>query len=124
MMVEMDPTVLSMQELVEELKDKNTMALAAEWRDILVGYAIYTINKDHVEIIGFMVHPDYRYNGVGSDMMAHLATKFPAKKPLKMQVHESNLDFHLFLKKMGFKATYSRGEEYYTFTYTPAECHA
>lgn len=123
-MVEMDTSVLSMGELVKELQDKNTTAITAIWKDTVVGYAIYTINKDHVEIIGFMVHPDYRYNGVGSEMMASLVTKFEAKKPLKIQVHESNLDFHLFLKIMGFKATYNRGEDYYTFTYTPAACHA
>lgn len=123
-MVEMDPTVLSMSELVKELKNPNTIAAVATYEDIVVGYVIYTVHKEFIEIIGFMVHPDYRYNNVGTDMMAYMSTKLKkGKHTLKMQVEESNLDLQLFLKKMGLTASVNRGEEYYTFTYTLKDQH-
>lgn len=123
-LVEMDPTVISLEELVQELKDENTFAMRCRWKNIIVGYYLYTLHKDHVEIIGFMVHPDYRYNGVGSEMMASVANKLTkTRNYITLQVHESNLDFQLFLKKMGFTANVNRGDDYYTFTYAPTNAH-
>jgi [ribosomal protein S18]-alanine N-acetyltransferase len=93
---------------------------------IAVGFVVYEIGDDQIEIQNMAVRPAYRRRAVASQMLARLGGKLTefAKPRLVTSVRDSNLPMHLFLRSRGFRATEvchghceNTGEDGYRFEY-------
>lgn len=97
----------SEQEFTDCLRQRNCIGLVAEHREQIVGYMIYELCKQKLNLLNFAVHPEYRYCGVGTAMVEKLIGKLSPDRRTKitLDIFEYNLDGQLFFKKMGFVAT-------------------
>lgn len=93
-------------EFLRHLRARNCIGMVAEHGEKVVGFMIYELHKHSLGVLNFGVHPDCRYKGVGLKMVEKLKSKLSSHRRIKLaiQVHESNLDFLMFLKHVGFRA--------------------
>lgn len=124
------PNPWSAVELYNALMKRNCIAMVAEWDGEIVGYVIYELNSDSMEIVNLAVKPDYRGLDIGGMLVTHITQKLTLDKrtACHIVVRETNLGAQLFLKKMGFMAIkilanfYSETtEDSYLFTYSLKE---
>jgi [ribosomal protein S18]-alanine N-acetyltransferase len=95
-------------DLVEFLDHPTTGALAAVSWGQVVGYLLYQLKPEdgQVKLCHLAVHPDHRRRGLGTRLLERLRRNLAVLTALDFAaaVSERNLDFHLFLRKNGFKA--------------------
>jgi ribosomal protein S18 acetylase RimI-like enzyme len=91
-----------------------------------VGYLVYEIGDDAIELKNLAVRPNYQRRAIASQMMARLSGKMVEfnRSRLLATVRDGNLPMHLFLRSHGFRATEVRrghypdtGEDGYKFEY-------
>jgi ribosomal-protein-alanine N-acetyltransferase len=89
------------------LRQRNCIGMVAECNDRIVGFMIYELHKTRLHVLNFAVHPQYRHQGVGSQMATKLIGKLTSHRRSKvtLAVRERNLDAQLFFRQLGFKAT-------------------
>jgi len=68
---------------------------------------IYELHKTRLQVLNFAVHPDYRRQGIGRQMVAKLAGKLSSHRRTRiaLEVRETALSAQLFFKVQGFRAT-------------------
>jgi len=88
--------------------------MVAEHNNRIVGFMIYELHKSKLRIINFAVHPNYRRNGVGVQMIARLADKLSQQRrqEITLEVRETNLPAQLFFRSQGFRAVNVLREHY------------
>ncbi len=92
------------------LRQRNCIGMVVEHEneveDKVVGFMIYEVYKPGIEILNFAVHPDWRRQRIGTQMIRKLIGKLSAKsrKEIVLAVRETNLSAQLFFKECGFKA--------------------
>ena len=88
------------------LRERNSIGMVAERGDDIVGYMLYQLEKTHIIVLNFAVHPKYRKTGVGRAMVEKLKGKLTLqrRKKLVLNVRETNLDAQLFFQNQGFRA--------------------
>lgn len=92
-------------ELIQRLRQKQTIGMVAEAGCEIVGYMVYDLCEEHIELVNFTVSPSYRRRRVGSLMLEKLVGKLTQKRPfIKLLVSERNLPAQLFFKRRGFRA--------------------
>lgn len=97
------------------LRQHKCNGIVAEHYGRIVGYTIYEKGKK-LRIINMAVHPDFRRQDIGAQMMEECKTGMVAgdkKKNVELQVRETNLDAQLFFKAMGFEASGEIIPEFY-----------
>ena len=96
----------SEEDFIRCLRQRNCIGMVAEHADRVVGYMIYELHKKRLHLLKFAVHPDFRRQGVGRQMMKKLIDKLAPQRRtgVTLEVPESNLPAQLFLKEMGFEA--------------------
>ena len=108
------------------LRDPKVIGMVAEIEEKIVGYMVYSLQKDRISVLNFSVATWKRHVGIGSKMVEKLICKLEQQKrsSISLEVRESNLNAQLFFKKCGFRATeilrgyYERsGEDAYRFEY-------
>lgn len=113
-------------DFVKSLRQRNVIGMVAEHQDLIIGYMIYELHRDSIHLLSIAVHPDFRRQGVGTAMLAKLASKLQLQQnrtKITTMASEINLDAQLFLKEHGFRATevvkdhYHPGEDAYFFVY-------
>ncbi len=117
-------------DFIEVLKGRKNIGLVAEFEDKVVGHVIYELNSDHIFVWNFAVDPVYRRLGVGRKLMGRIIGKIGGRKVsgrvkrkwIELEVPDTSLDFHLFLRAMGFRATGTvrrpgGGGHFYRFEY-------
>jgi ribosomal-protein-alanine N-acetyltransferase len=100
-------------ELMNILRQKNSIGIVAESSEKILGFAIYDLEKDSIDIVRFAVHPEHRRQGIGTALLDKLISKCHPFSWcfLRQTVSEDNLDGQLFLKARGLKAeSISRNE--------------
>lgn len=70
------------------------------------------VGLDAYEISVLATHPDHRKKGYMSSLIQNLTTTLHPKKPLWLEVHESNLGARNLYQKLGFKEV-GRRPNYY-----------
>ena len=114
------------EEFLSCLSQHNCIGMVAKRADCVVGFMIYELLKDTLHVLNFAVHPEYRRQGVGSQMTDKLASKLSQQRRTKcvLEVRETNLAAQLFFSRQGFIAgDVLRGhyedsdEDAYQFTY-------
>ena len=87
------------------LRSRDCIGMVAEYEERVVGFMIYELFKQRLHLLNFAVHPDYRRNGIGSAMLAKLASKLVGRRTsVMLEVRETNVEAQLFLKAVGFRA--------------------
>jgi ribosomal-protein-alanine N-acetyltransferase len=94
------------EDFIRCLRQRNCIGMVAEHDDRVVGFMIYELNKNRIQVLNFAASPDYRRRGVGSQMMAKLVGKLSAQRRnrIALEVRETNLPAQLFFRECGFRA--------------------
>lgn len=91
-------------------RDHDCIGMVAELDDKLVGYMIYELFDDRIELTNLAVAPKHQAHGIGAILIGKLKDKLaPPQAPNRLQivteVRDTNLNAQLFFRAMGFRAT-------------------
>jgi ribosomal-protein-alanine N-acetyltransferase len=88
------------------LRQRNCIGMVAEQGEKVVGFMIYELHKAKLHILNFAVHPSYRRQGIGAQMVAKLISKLSSHRRTKitLEVRETNLSAQLFYRSQAFLA--------------------
>ena len=88
------------------LRQRNCIGMVAEHGEKVVGFMIYELHKNKLHILNFAVHPSWRRQGVGAQMVGKLVTKLSSHRRTRitLEVRETNLPAQLFFRHQEFKA--------------------
>ena len=93
-------------EFIRCLRQPSCIGMVAEIGDQILGYTIYDLRKNRIEVLNFAVDPGHQLRGVGRAMVDKLRKLNPdRRRQISVFVSEENLDAQLFFKAMGFRAT-------------------
>lgn len=74
----------SAQEISAHPKRRDTIGMVVEIDDKVIGYFFYQLTADHLRIINLAVHPDYRRQGFGGQIMEKLQSKLAPGRRTKL----------------------------------------
>ncbi len=79
-------------------RQRNCIGMVAECGEKVVGFMIYELHKTKLHILNFAVHPNYRRQGVGVQMVGKLVSKLSSHRRTRitLEVRETNLPAQLF----------------------------
>jgi len=88
------------------LRQRNCIGMVAEHDDQVVGFMIYELNKNRIQVLNFAAAPEMRRRGVGTQMVRKLIGKLSAQRRTRilLEVRETNLAAQLFFRDSGFRA--------------------
>lgn len=88
------------------LRQRNCIGMVAEQGEKVVGFMIYELHKSKLHILNFAVHPGYRRQGVGAQMVGKLVSKLSnhRRTRITLEVRETNLAAQLFFRRQEFRA--------------------
>ena len=88
------------------LRQRNCIGMVAEHDDQVVGFMIYELNKNRIQVLNFATAPEMRRRGVGMQMVRKLIGKLSAQRRTRilLEVRETNLEAQLFFRDTGFRA--------------------
>ena len=94
------------EDFIRCLRQRNCIGMVAEHDDRVVGFMIYELNKNRIQVLNFCTAPEFRRRGVGSQMVAKLVGKLSAQRRnrIALEVRETNLAAQLFFRECGFRA--------------------
>lgn len=109
---------LQYSELIKLLREPSVIAIVAEERGHVLGYAIYRLSGFAIEIIRIGVDPRERRNGVGTALIDRLKSKLKGQRrdTITIDTPGVSLAAQLFLSKAGFMAE-SRPGDVIRFTF-------
>lgn len=93
------------EDFIRCLRQRNCIGMVAEIGDKIVGYMIYELHRQRLELVNFAVHAEHRRAFVGSSMVAKLYSKLSSQRRTHIlaRVRETNLGAQLFFKACGFR---------------------
>lgn len=93
-------------DILKELKPHDVVALVAEYRGVIVGWVLYRPILQQTEIIRLVVREDFRRRSIGTQLLhaVEQRTRKAKRTHLMCASCDKDLDFHLLLRKEGFKA--------------------
>ena len=88
------------------LRQRNCIGMVAERDGRIVGFMIYELHKSTLQVLNFAVHPDFRRQNVGSQMVEKLMDKLSQQRrqEIRLEVRERNLPAQIFFRAQGFRA--------------------
>lgn len=94
----------SEDEFLTCLRQRNCIIMVAERGDAILGFMVYELHRDRMDVLNFAVDPAHRRKGVGSAMVDKLISKLAGhrRERLVLRVREGNTPAHLFFTAMGF----------------------
>jgi ribosomal-protein-alanine N-acetyltransferase len=102
------------EEFLRVLRQRNCIGMVAEYGERVVGFMIYELYKNKLQILDFAAHPEFRRQGVGSQMVAKLVGKLShhRRTRITLNIRETNLHGQLFFRSQGFRALEVAREHY------------
>lgn len=96
----------SEDDFIRCLRQRNCIGMVAEHDDRVVGFMIYELTKNRIQVLNFATAAEYRRRGVGTQMIAKLIGKLSAQRRTRvtLEVRETNLPAQLFFRTNGFRA--------------------
>lgn len=117
----------SYDDFLNALRRRNCIGMIAERNEKILGYMVYLLEKEAIQIDNFAVSPLCQRDGIGSQMVEKLRHKLCQQRrhTLIVDVRETNLAAQLFFKSNGFEWSQTlRGhyddEDAYQFRYRSA----
>ena len=99
---------LNRQQILSLLSERNHVAHVAEHRVTgeVIGWHSYALTASTIDLTRFGVHPEWRCQGVGSEMLRGLRDRMSHTRRARLisYVDERALDLQLFLSRRGFVA--------------------
>lgn len=94
------------RDFIQCLRQRNCIGMVCEYKEQIVAFMVYKFSKDKLTILNFAVHPEFRRQGFGKQMIDNLRLKLSQQRRRWMDLHVSddNLTMQLFLRSMGFQA--------------------
>ena len=94
------------EDFLKCLRQRNCIGMVAEHGEKVVGFMIYELHKSKLHVLNFAVHPTFRRQGVGQQMVAKLIGKLSSHRRTKitLAVRERNLPAQLFFRSQDFRA--------------------
>lgn len=94
------------EDFIRCLRGRNRVGMVAAYDDRIVGFMIYELFKQRINIENFAVASEWRRLGVGSQMVAKLIGKLSLQRRTRitLEVRETNLAAQLFFRDKGFRA--------------------
>ncbi len=98
------------------LRDRSAIGLVARQSDPslpanatptgkVLGFCVYLLEKQSLHVLNLSVHCDYRFFGIGRQIIDKLKSKLlPKRRILTVPVPERNLGMQIFLRQCGFRA--------------------
>jgi len=88
------------------LRQRNCIGMVIEQGEKVIGFMIYELHKQRLNILNFAVHPDFRRMGLGSLMVGKLIGKLSGHRRTRitLEIRETNLCAQVFFRSLGFKA--------------------
>lgn len=88
------------------LRCRSTIGMVAELNGRCLGFMIYELLPDRLDILNFAVEPMFRRQGVGRRFIETLISKLEAGKRSRITclIREANLGGQLFFRELGFRA--------------------
>ena len=102
------------EEFLRVLRQRNCIGMVAELGERVVGFMIYELHKSKLHILDFAVHPEYRRQGVASQMVEKLVGKLSSHRRTRIVLHvrETNLPAQVFFRGQSFRAVEVVREHY------------
>jgi ribosomal-protein-alanine N-acetyltransferase len=89
-------------DFIDVFEHPSSTGFVAEVNGVVVGYCVLSLCEGFNEIENLAVHPQFRGQGIGSRLIDEAIAH--SIQDLKCLISETNLNAHLFFKKLGFKA--------------------
>lgn len=88
-------------------RQRNCMGQVACIGPVVVGYIIYEVSRDRIEILNLGVSPFHHRLGIGRALVERQQGKLTheRRQRITLTVRETNLEALLFFKSLGFLAT-------------------
>ena len=88
------------------LRQRNCIGMVAEHNHRIVGFMIYELHRDKLQILNFAVGQTYRRRTIGQQMVMRLVDRLSQqrRKEICLEVRERNLPAQQFFKSQQFKA--------------------
>jgi len=116
---------LSEEEYISISRRRNCIGMTAEYGDKVVGFMVYELHKDRLDVLRLAVDKELHGCGIGSALVEKLISKLSIdrRSEIVFHVRESNLNAQRFLKRRQFVASVEReyfddGADAYKFVYT------
>lgn len=89
------------------LRQRNCIGMVAEVDETITGFMVYELQRRHLHLLNFAVHPEHRRHGIGRQMVAKLVDKMIThqREKIVLAVRERNLVAQMFFRSQGFQAT-------------------
>ena len=89
------------------LRSRNCIGMVAEYHGQVVGYMIYELGKNKIQLLNMATAREYRRCGVATQMIAKLIGKLSLQRRsrITLEIRETNLPAQLFFRSSGFRAT-------------------
>lgn len=94
------------QDFLAILLRESGLGMVVEHAGRMIGFLVYEIQPDALWIHHLAVVPEYRRQGVASQMMARVCCQLNTggQRLMRLNVRESNLGAQLFFQSLGFRA--------------------
>ena len=94
------------KDFIRCLRERNVIGMVVECDERVVGFMIYELRRNVLEVLNFAVLPSHRGQRVGTKMVEKLAGKLARQRrnTIRFAIRETNLAGQLFCKAMGFRA--------------------
>lgn len=98
---------MSYGEIRNLLKENGSIGNVIEEGDVILGYNIYRLFKNHMEIVLLAINPKNQLSGFGSAAITRMIDKLSINKrhTITVRIKEHKTGAMLFFQKMGFIAT-------------------
>jgi ribosomal-protein-alanine N-acetyltransferase len=96
----------SEDDFIRVLRQRNAIGMVADRDDKVLGFMLYELHKNRLQVVNFAVAKEWQRRGVGTEMIGKLQSKLShmRRSKITIEVRETNLAVQFFLKQMGFKA--------------------
>jgi ribosomal-protein-alanine N-acetyltransferase len=114
------------EEFLRVLRQRNCIGMVAELGERIVGFMIYELHRNKIQVLDFATHPELRRQGIGRQMVTKLVSKLSSQRRnrIALCVRETNLPSQFFFHVVGFRAVEvlrehfpDSGEDGYTMLY-------
>jgi ribosomal-protein-alanine N-acetyltransferase len=94
------------EEFLRVLRQRNCIGMVAEYGERVIGFMIYELHKNKLNVLDFATHSEFRRQGVAGQMVAKLIGKLSSHRRTRivLSVRETNLAAQLFFRGQGFRA--------------------
>lgn len=96
----------SEEDFIRCLRQRNCIGMVVEHQARVVGFMLYELHKNKLHVLNFVVRPDVRRRGVGTQMVEKLKSRLSQHRRNRvcLEIRETSLAAQVFFKNADFLA--------------------